>query len=131
MEISGQTEEWFKQADYDLGTDVRMVSQFLADIEQALYELCTERAIPLESVCFFGSRALGTASDESDVDILLISSVFEGKDIFQRASITKGIHRILVKRFNVPFDFVFSSVSEWAHGNSPLLQGIRQKGGIA
>ena len=103
-----------------------MAAQLLVDIEQVLRELCAERAIPVESVRFFGSRALGTAQEESDVDILLVSSAFEGKDIFQRSGITKGIHRVLVKRFKVPFDIVFCSVSEWMHGSSPLLQGIRR-----
>ena len=103
-----------------------MATQLLVDIEQVVHELCAERAIPIESVRFFGSRALGTAQDESDVDILLVSPAFEGKDIFQRAGMAKGIHRVLVKRFNVPLDIVFCSVSEWMHGSSPLLQGIRR-----
>ena len=103
-----------------------MASQLLVDIEQTLQELCAERAIPVESVKFFGSHTLGTAQSDSDVDILLVSSGFEGKDIFQRAGMTKGIHRILVKQFRVPFDIVFCSVSEWMHGSSPLLEGVRR-----
>ncbi len=103
-----------------------MAAPSLVDIEQILRELCSERAVPVESVRFFGSRASGTAQEESDVDILLVSPAFEGKDIFQRAGMTKGIHRVLVKRFKVPFDIVFCSVSEWVHGTSPLLQGIRR-----
>lgn len=103
-----------------------MATQLLVDIEQVLHEMCAERSIPVESVRFFGSHALGTAQNESDVDIVLVSPGFEGKDIFQRAGMTKGIHRDLVKRFKVPFDIVFCSVSEWMHGNSPLLQGIRR-----
>lgn len=103
-----------------------MATQLLVDIEQALHELCAERAVPIESVRFFGSHALGTAENESDVDIVLVSPRFEGKDIFQRAAMTKGIHRDLVKRFKIPFDIVFCSVSEWMHGSSPLLQGIRR-----
>jgi predicted nucleotidyltransferase len=103
-----------------------MASQLLVDIEQALHELCAERAIPVESVKFFGSHTLDAAQEGSDVDILLVSSGFDGKDIFQRAAMTKGIHRVLVKRFKVPFDIVFCSVSEWLHGSSPLLQEIRR-----
>ncbi len=103
-----------------------MATQLLVDIEQVLHELCEERAIPIESVRFFGSHALGMAHEESDVDILVVSAAFDGKDIFQRAGMTKGIHRVLVKRFKVPFDIVFCSVSEWMHGSSPLLQGIRR-----
>lgn len=103
-----------------------MASQRLVDIEKTLHELCAERAIPVESVKFFGSHTLGTAHNESDVDILPVSSGFEGKDVFQRAGMTKGIHRILVKRFKVPFDIIFCSVSEWVQGSSPLLEGIRR-----
>ena len=103
-----------------------MASQLLVVIEQTLRELCAERAIPVESVRFFGSHPQGAAQEESDVDILLVSPAFEGKDIFQRAVMTKGIHRVLVKRFKVPFDIVFCSVSEWLHGSSPLLQEIRR-----
>lgn len=103
-----------------------MATQLLVNIEQVLHELCAERSIPVESVRFFGSYASGTEQDESDVDILLVSPAFEGKDIFQRAGMTKGIHRVLVKRFKVPFDIVFCSVSEWMHGSSPLLQEIRR-----
>jgi predicted nucleotidyltransferase len=88
--------------------------------------MCAERAIPVESVHFFGSRASGTAQEESDVDIVLVSPAFEGKDIFQRTGMAKGIHRALVKQFQVPFDIVFCSVSEWMYGSSPLLQGIRR-----
>lgn len=103
-----------------------MAARMLEDIEQMLRDLCAERAIPVEAVQFFGSRALGSAQDESDVDILLISPTFEGKDIFQRTGMAKGIHRALVKRFKVPFDIVYCSVSEWIHGSSPLLQGLRR-----
>ncbi len=103
-----------------------MATQLLVDIERVLHELCVERDVPVESVRFFGSYAVGTVQNESDVDILLISPAFEGKNIFQRAAMTKGIHRLLVKRFKLPFDIVFCSVSEWMHGNSPLLQEIRR-----
>lgn len=102
-----------------------MAARLLLDIEQSLRELCAERGILVESVRFFGSHALGVESDDSDVDLVLVSPVFEGKDIFQRAGMTKGIHRALVKRFKVPFDIVFCSVSDWKHGSSPLLQELR------
>lgn len=103
-----------------------MDAQLLVDIEQTLRELCAERAISVESVKFFGSCASGMAQEGSDVDILLVSQEFDGKDIFQRAGITKGIHRALVKRFKVPFDIVFCSASEWMQGSSPLLHEIRR-----
>jgi predicted nucleotidyltransferase len=44
-----------------------MAAKLLIDIEQSLRELCSERGIPVESVRFFGSRARGAESDDSDV----------------------------------------------------------------
>jgi predicted nucleotidyltransferase len=103
-----------------------VAEKLFVDIERTVRELCAERNILLESVRFFGSRTQGTAEAESDVDVMLVSASFEGKDIFQRAGMTKGMHRTLVRRFKVPFDIVFCSVSEWLHGSSPLLQEIRR-----
>jgi predicted nucleotidyltransferase len=89
-------------------------------------ELCAERDISLEKIQFFGSCIKNIKSDDSDVDMALVSSVFEGKDIFQRAEMTKGLHRALVKRFSLPFDIVFYSINERLDGNSPLLREIQQ-----
>jgi hypothetical protein len=68
--------------------------------------------LPVELARFFGSRSQSTAPDDSDVDEMLVSPAFEGKDIFQRVKMMKGMHRALVRRFNVPFDLVFCSVSK-------------------
>jgi len=102
-----------------------MAEKLFVDIERSVRELCAELDIPIESVRFFGSRAQGTAHAESDVDVMLVSPAFEGKDIFQRAGMTKGLHRRLVKSFKLPFDIVYCSVSEWNRAGSPLLHEIR------
>jgi predicted nucleotidyltransferase len=103
-----------------------MAATFFVEIEQFLRELCGDRAIPVDSLRFFGSRTQGSArKDESDVDLVLVSPAFEGKDIFQRTAMTKGMHRSLVKRFKVPFDIVYCSSGEWEQGRSPLLYAIK------
>lgn len=40
---------------------------------------------PLRSMYFFGSRAVGKARRDSDVDLLLVSPVFQGQRRLQRA----------------------------------------------
>jgi predicted nucleotidyltransferase len=102
-----------------------MDNKLFAEINKSVQELCAERDIPIEKVQFFGSRIKGTTSDDSDVDMALVSHAFEGKDIFQRAEMTKGLHRALVKRFCLPFDIVFYSIDEWLNGNSPLLREMK------
>ncbi|MDA1191652.1 MAG: nucleotidyltransferase domain-containing protein [Candidatus Poribacteria bacterium] len=37
-------------------------------------------------ILLFGSRVTGTASEESDIDVILVSSKFEGKPFFRRAT---------------------------------------------
>jgi predicted nucleotidyltransferase len=103
-----------------------MVEKQFLEIEQSVREMCAERSIPVESVRFFGSRVQGTAQADSDVDVVLVSPAFEGRDIFERAWMTKGMHRKLVKRFKLPFDIVFCSIIEWNSAGSLFLQEIRR-----
>lgn len=37
-------------------------------------------------VIFFGSRALGKSSKDSDIDLIIVSDDFEGLDFFQRGA---------------------------------------------
>jgi predicted nucleotidyltransferase len=103
-----------------------MAERLLAEIMGVIREQCAIRNIPIETTRFFGSRIRAEAKEDADVDMLIVSPAFEGKDIFERAEMTKGLHRLLVKRFNLPFDIVFYSVDEWLNGNSLFLQEIRQ-----
>jgi hypothetical protein len=104
----------------------RMASASLLAIEKSLKLLCTDRAIPIDSLLFFGSqKEERELKNERDVDVLLISPAFEGKDVFQRSAMMKGIHRSMVKQFKIPFDIVLCSSSEWEACSSPLLFAIK------
>lgn len=103
-----------------------MDKKLFTEINKSVRELCAERDITIEKVQFFGSRIKGISSDDSDVDMALVSNAFAGKDIFQRVEIAKGLHRALVKRFCLPFDIVYYSIDEWLDGNSPLLREIQR-----
>jgi len=103
-----------------------MDKKLFAEINKSVLELCAERRIPVEKVQLFGSRIKGAASDESDVDLALISKAFEGKDIFQRTEMAKGLHRALVKRFSLPFDLVYYSIDEWLQAKTPLITLIKE-----
>lgn len=103
-----------------------MAQKLLIEVEESLRDFCTERSIPISAICFFGSRSKGTPTDEdSDLDLLLVSELFENKDIFERASMVSGLHRRLVKQFRIPFDIVYCSTSEWHGGNSLMLHELQ------
>ena len=48
-----------------------------------------EKGLNLSKIILFGSQAKGKSTEESDVDILIVSEDFHGKDIFERAALTK------------------------------------------
>jgi predicted nucleotidyltransferase len=103
-----------------------MAEKLFEDVEEIVNKLLAGRNIPVESIRFFGSRTQNAALPDSDVDMLIVSSAFEGKDIFKRAEMTKGVHRALVKRFNLPFDIVYCSITEWQTSSSLLLEEIKR-----
>jgi predicted nucleotidyltransferase len=78
-------------------------------IEQALKAagLSDARVIP------FGSHALGTATPDSDVDIAIVSASFRGKDVFERALLTKDAEVGAMRKFALPFDIVALSPEEY------------------
>ncbi len=45
-----------------------------------------EKDIDLEKVILFGSRAVEEAHEDSDVDLIIVSKNFRGRDYFERAS---------------------------------------------
>jgi hypothetical protein len=57
------------------------VESYLKDFRAAL-----ERDIDLERVILFGSRARHEANEHSDVDLIVVSSNFEGMDFFDRVA---------------------------------------------
>lgn len=74
------------------------------------FRLNLARQFPVERVLVFGSRARGTARNESDVDIMIVSSAFEGKSLARRALLLSGAWDL-----NLPADFVCYTPAEFEH----------------
>lgn len=64
-------------------------------------------------VVLFGSRALGAVTDESDVDVAIVSSSFQGVDLFERARMIRDVHVQAIKRFDLPFDILMFTPEEF------------------
>ena len=77
-------------------------------------------------IILFGSYAKREPSQESDMDIAIISKDFEKKDIFERARMIKGLQWSLVESFSLPFDIVPLSPTEWRASSSLVINFIRQ-----
>ncbi|MCL5056163.1 MAG: nucleotidyltransferase domain-containing protein [Firmicutes bacterium] len=72
----------------------------------------------ISKLILFGSQHQGRAKAESDIDLLLVSEDFRGKDIFQRAELTKDAEIRTIKKFIVPLDCIDLSPEEFENESS-------------
>jgi len=85
-----------------------------------------KRNISVNKLILFGSYARRNFSQDSDVDIAIVSENFTGKDIFQRAEMLEGLQWALVERFMMPFDIVPISLEEWEKSSSLIVGFVKE-----
>ena len=90
-----------------------------------LGDFLIQRDIRVDKVVVFGSQVRGNYRKDSDIDIAIISRDFEGKDIFEKAEMLKGLKWFLAERLLIPFDIVPLSPSEWK-GSSLIAQFAKE-----
>ncbi len=88
-----------------------------------------ESGLTVSRIILFGSHAHETATEESDIDIAIISDDFEGKTIFERALMTKDAEIDTMRRFVVPLDIITLTNRELASETSPIA-GYAQQGRV-
>lgn len=74
----------------------------------------------------FGSQATGRADKESDIDIAIVSDDFEGKDIFERARMTRDAEVLTIRTCRVPLDIITLSTTEYAKSGSPIVEFVKR-----
>lgn len=89
---------------------------------QYLITLLGEKGIKVQKIIIFGSHARGTATADSDLDMVIISNDFRGKGIFERAKELQGIEWALIKKFMIPLDIITMSPDDYKKGISPVSQ---------
>jgi predicted nucleotidyltransferase len=94
------------------------------NIEKAIkfLEQCLkENGLNISKIILFGSQATET-TDNSDVDILIISDDFKNKDIFERARLTKDAEVKTIRKFMVSLDIVTLTSEEFENETSPVTE---------
>ncbi len=91
------------------------------------FEKCLkEKGLKVSRIILFGSQVKGRTTKESDVDILIISEDFRGKDIFERARLTKDAEIMTLKKFMMPLDIITLTSEEFEHGTSLVVEYARK-----
>lgn len=87
---------------------------------------CLEnKGLAVSKIVLFGSQATGLATMDSDVDIIIISKDFEGRDILDRAQMTKEAEISTIKKFMIPFDIMTMTPDEFENGSSLVAEYAR------
>jgi len=74
----------------------------------------------------FGSFFTGTATPQSDIDIAIISKDFAGKNIFERALMTKDAEIKTVRKFKVALDVLTLTPEEYRDPTSFIAGTLRK-----
>lgn len=101
-----------------------------SEISNILKELLLKKGISVQKIIIFGSYAKGTQSEDSDIDVIIVSKDFKNKSIFERVEQTTGIGRELVKKIEKPFDLLFYSEDEWDKNSSLIINVTKESGDI-
>jgi len=86
-----------------------------------------KNGIHIHDLILFGSSGAGTARPDSDIDIAVISNDFVGKDIFERALMTKDAELQTVRKFKMPLDVLTLTPEEY-QDQASLIAGTIRKG---
>ncbi len=107
--------------------ELAMAKREIIKIKKVLIELLKEIGIYVEKIIIFGFYAKGMEKEDSDIDIIIVSKDFRGKDIFEIVNLTKDVHWKLVENVMKPFDIVYYSDEEWEKGNSLIINSAKKK----
>lgn len=90
------------------------------------FEMCLRKGgVNISKIVLFGSRVKGRATEESDIDIAVVSKDFEDKDIFVRARLTKEAEVMTIKKFMIPLDIITMTPEEFESETSLIAEYAR------
>ena len=95
-------------------------------IIQYLTEELQKSGVNIDSVHLFGSYAHGTASEESDIDIAVISPDFRGFQFSKRFHLLGSALINTIRKYQVPIDIIPLTPEEFEHEQSIRMDFIRQ-----
>lgn len=83
------------------------------EIIQYLREQLVKNGLSVDSIALFGSALTNEMHMDSDIDLIIISSDFRNKDLFERCQMTMKPEIDTLKKFKVPMDVINLSPDEY------------------
>lgn len=79
---------------------------------------------PVE-IILFGSQQELNSSEESDIDLAVVSEKFKDLDIFQRSELVSQAEILTIKKYVVPIDIITLTPDELENKNSIIAQVVK------
>ena len=105
-----------------------MAKRDVIKAKNLLFQLFRRRNIYLNKIIFFGSYAKNAVNPHSDIDIIVVSKDFRGKDIFERVGLANGISTDIMRAIHKPVDMLYYSDKEWEKGHSIIAHTAKNEG---
>ena len=103
-----------------------MAEKKVLNIIRFFEERLKESGMDVQQIILFGSSARGSAGEDSDIDIAVVSPDFRGKNIFKRAPMIKHAEVSTIRKFLVPLDVITMSPEDLESETSPVAGYVRQ-----
>ena len=101
-------------SDMDKNTVLNILSRYRSTLET--------NGTMVNKMILFGSYANGTNKEGSDIDVVVVSEHFEGKNFWERVDIlSNAIYEIFE-----PIEVVAMTPEEWERGNSDIRDFARE-----
>lgn len=100
----------------------KMAPKKLKEVVQFLTGSLKEKGLKISKIIVFGSQAKGTATEESDIGIVIVSEDFKRKNIFRRADLTKDAEIRTIKKFMVPLDIITMTPEEYENKTTLMAE---------
>ena len=80
------------------------------------------RGIRLQKIILYGSHSAGTNNEESDIDLVVISDDFYGKDYWERIDLLADV----IYQIFAPIEAIALTQEEWEKKDSFIVDFARQ-----
>lgn len=81
-------------------------------------ECLERRGVHAQRVVLFGSHATGTAHIHSDIDVVVVSTDFQGRDLWERIQLLSPA----ICESNTRIEAIALTPEEWDSGSSPIVE---------
>jgi len=78
-----------------------------------LHETLKKYGITDNHIALFGSFLTGNTHEDSDMDIIVVSSLFEDKNLFERVDMTAKAQIDVKRKYIVPMDILLKTPQEY------------------